>query len=63
MLCFAAAAQEQATACTANSSDIWLDTAAMHKLQHGTDMPNITATERSRITKRLAYYCGRTTTS
>ena len=56
MLSAAAAAQEQLISKEPASTDIWLDTAAMHKLQHGTMPEGMSATDKSRITKRLSYY-------
>jgi hypothetical protein len=54
---FAAAAQEQLQGTAkAASSDIWHDKPALYMLQHGSMPDGITAAERSRITKRLAYY-------
>jgi hypothetical protein len=55
MLCIAAAAQERLQA-PAASSDIWCDAPALHRLQAGTFPADLTAAERGRITKRLAYY-------
>jgi hypothetical protein len=52
---FAATAQEKAQG-TATTSDIWHDKPAMYMLQHGTMPEGVTAAERSRISKRLAYY-------
>jgi site-specific DNA-cytosine methylase len=56
MIAYAAAAQDQLQGGSVSSSDIWQDAPAMHTLQHGTMPADVSAAERSRIAKRLAYY-------
>lgn len=56
MLSIAAAAQELWSAPDAASTDIWCDAAALHKLQHGTMPQGTSAADKSRVSKRLAYY-------
>jgi hypothetical protein len=60
MLSLAAAAQEQLLAPkqsnTSANTDIWNDAASVHTIQHNTPPQGVSAKERCRIAKRLAYY-------
>ena len=56
MVAYAAAAQDRLQTGQQASTDIWQDQPALHLLQHGAVPAGLTAAERSRIGKRLAYY-------